>query len=348
MISLIGRPYCQKVLPLVYDESLSYLEQICKLRYKINEVIDEFNNWENIILELQEALQDIDGVKSDIEVLKGDIVTINTRLSELGTAVESVNKYAKSLEVRISNNEEAINNIIQMIANFNTNVDKKLDALEKKLTDMINSITIDFKDELTMLQLKVNQMKVNLQSQIDELKARVDNIDTTVLNPWHYKLGKVSQQRNTVLTYNDLADEVPTATEYNKLGLNASDYSSRGLSAIDYARRGKEKLHYYWVCSPAYGWWQEINNVLTSIVNYCSNTINANQYTAYDLTADEYSDLDMSAQEYYKFSINKLGVYLEGNVLQSNQFSFSVTDYVGSIDGVTSEYDDGVVSFVEI
>ena len=35
---------CAKVLPLVYDESLSYYESICKLVSKVNEVVNVYNN----------------------------------------------------------------------------------------------------------------------------------------------------------------------------------------------------------------------------------------------------------------------------------------------------------------
>lgn len=34
---------CQKVLPLVYDDSLSYYETLCKISAKLNEVIDAIN-----------------------------------------------------------------------------------------------------------------------------------------------------------------------------------------------------------------------------------------------------------------------------------------------------------------
>ena len=37
---------CQKVLPLVYDNSLSYYEAICKLTDKVNELVDIVNNLE--------------------------------------------------------------------------------------------------------------------------------------------------------------------------------------------------------------------------------------------------------------------------------------------------------------
>ena len=35
---------CYKVLPLVYDDSLSYYEVLCKLTNKINEVIESINS----------------------------------------------------------------------------------------------------------------------------------------------------------------------------------------------------------------------------------------------------------------------------------------------------------------
>lgn len=38
------KPFCQFVLPLVYDDSLSYYETVCKLTEKINEIIDLYNN----------------------------------------------------------------------------------------------------------------------------------------------------------------------------------------------------------------------------------------------------------------------------------------------------------------
>lgn len=44
---------CQKILPLVYDDSLSYYETLCKISAKLNEVIDAIN-------ELNEAQTEVD------------------------------------------------------------------------------------------------------------------------------------------------------------------------------------------------------------------------------------------------------------------------------------------------
>lgn len=47
------RYFCQKVLPAVYDDSLTYYELLCKLTYKLNEVITTQNTQVDAIKELQ-------------------------------------------------------------------------------------------------------------------------------------------------------------------------------------------------------------------------------------------------------------------------------------------------------
>lgn len=51
--------WCQKVLPLVYDASLSYYEMLCKVVDKLNEVVKLSNSWEDQYNQLQEAIQEI-------------------------------------------------------------------------------------------------------------------------------------------------------------------------------------------------------------------------------------------------------------------------------------------------
>lgn len=46
--------WCQKILPLVYDESLSYYEVLCKVQSKLNEVINSQNNLQNEFYQLKE------------------------------------------------------------------------------------------------------------------------------------------------------------------------------------------------------------------------------------------------------------------------------------------------------
>lgn len=52
--------WCQKVLPAVYDDSLSYYELLCKVVDYLNKVIDELNTQGDAITELQENVAALD------------------------------------------------------------------------------------------------------------------------------------------------------------------------------------------------------------------------------------------------------------------------------------------------
>ena len=53
---VIPTTYTQKVIPLAFDESLSYYEQICRINKKVNELISIFN--EQLTKELQDYIDE--------------------------------------------------------------------------------------------------------------------------------------------------------------------------------------------------------------------------------------------------------------------------------------------------
>ena len=68
------RMWCQKVLPLVYDDSLSYYEVLCKVVTYLNNVIEGTN-----------------GVIDDVEELKNDLATVQDWINNFDT------KYAEKI-----------------------------------------------------------------------------------------------------------------------------------------------------------------------------------------------------------------------------------------------------------
>ena len=91
------RFWCQKVLPLVYDDSLSYYEVLCKMKEKLNEIIAETNNWESMFDELEKVIQQIqewidnfdpEFVKKIIEELLGEMIFVE--ISDAGYIVYNV------------------------------------------------------------------------------------------------------------------------------------------------------------------------------------------------------------------------------------------------------------------
>lgn len=66
------RFWCQKVLPLVYDDSLSYYEVLCKVVHYINELIKNEN----------EIIENMDQLKAELEVVQEWINNFDTSYAE--------------------------------------------------------------------------------------------------------------------------------------------------------------------------------------------------------------------------------------------------------------------------
>lgn len=64
------RFWCQKVLPLVFDQSLSYYEVLCKIAQKLNELIAENNRQQEMIDKIPEIQSELDEINQEIEAIK--------------------------------------------------------------------------------------------------------------------------------------------------------------------------------------------------------------------------------------------------------------------------------------
>lgn len=85
--------WCQKVLPLVYDDSLSYYELLCKVVDYINNLIKNQNDIINV-LEIQ---------GSDIAVLKNDVKFLMEELDKIKNG-EYMGVYLQAIEKWIDKN----------------------------------------------------------------------------------------------------------------------------------------------------------------------------------------------------------------------------------------------------
>lgn len=76
------RFWCQKVLPLVYDDSLSYYEVLCKVVDYINKIIDDENA----------TVAQIEELQNELEVVQQWIANFNTTYAE-----EIIKKYIATM-----------------------------------------------------------------------------------------------------------------------------------------------------------------------------------------------------------------------------------------------------------
>ena len=63
-----------KIIPLVYDDSLSYYEFLCKVMQKLNEVITSLDNQNEI---LKATTDELNKIKSDITDLQTALIGVS-------------------------------------------------------------------------------------------------------------------------------------------------------------------------------------------------------------------------------------------------------------------------------
>lgn len=99
------RFWAQKVLPLVYDESLSYYEVLCKVVDYLNKVIENQVDWSGAI----------EGLENDIDELRDEIDIVNDELEKVKSG-DYVSLYLDSLKAWIDENlQELVARIVKQV-----------------------------------------------------------------------------------------------------------------------------------------------------------------------------------------------------------------------------------------
>lgn len=299
--------------PQVNDEIINLDWLINKIK-SMEHMLDE---WIAQAEELRQMLLNtIPGMQTDIATLQAQVAAIEQNIADLQQIRDALRDLTATTTARDNDLQNQINqintsydDIYYQIDILNSRIDNIKDVVGAEVMGMIHELSVNF-----------YKMKFELEAEMNEIRSRMDEIDTSVYNPWAGR--RVDQDENDKLIYADLADNVPTAEEYSELGLSSNDYDAYDISAYEYAVRGRKHFHLDWVYSPVLMLKQNISNVLTSIINFMLGTLSASEYAALDLTAEEYSNLDLTSEEYYSYNTNESGLsaseYAAISKLQSN------------------------------
>ena len=163
--------YCAKVLPLVFDNSLSYYEFLCKMCHKVNECIDalnaqnlqiiEFTKMVSLELEKFEKYVDerITGFENEIKKAWEDYKT------ELNQAWEDYKTELNAQwETEKQKNEQFRQ---QLLSDFNTL--KK--AIEKKQADFETKIKADFETYKQNVNAEIEQFETTSNANFAQFKT---------------------------------------------------------------------------------------------------------------------------------------------------------------------------------
>lgn len=286
-IKTYGRPpYCQKVLPLTYEDSLSYYETLCQLVHKLNEVIEEVNaiDPDNILSQVNKNVQE-----------------------QIDAYMESVTKQIENLSAEVGTVMDNVNTALTL---YHNQITLELQNATANLTNFVNT-------QLSQLKMYIdyqdNAIYAELRYQIELLKNSLPDLNTVyVRSPYSGKIVDIQTAIDELWEY--MRVNSLTAYEYDSLRLTADEYDSYELTAYNYdyfARRYIWKDPSYYMFNPWTGEWDTVQttirlletiikqqNLSTTYPVLSGGAIRAQAYDTKGITATEYDNLDILAQRY--------------------------------------------------
>ena len=138
------RFWCQKVLPLVYDDSLSYYELLCKVVDYLNNTMEDVNT----------AVEDVTNLNSAFGSLENHVNASETALVQAYNDLQDyVNSYFNNLDV-----QEEINNKLDIMAEDGT--------LDTILLPYFNAYKVEIDQEVNNMSNLVNTIDSSLSQEI--------------------------------------------------------------------------------------------------------------------------------------------------------------------------------------
>ena len=245
------RLLCRKVLPAVYDESLSYLEGLCKLVYKVNETIDSVNALNDNVGVLNDSVTELN---ARVEAVEGEIdgfeAEITRQFKELSESINAeVDAKLEDVETRVSTLEQSVDTKINQI-------ERQLVIFENTIREQLSSLETELRALLDAEILKINQMYETFEDDMkwyiyQEIQKALECIpDLTniyVVDPTTGRLSKVQVAINNIFTFS--AYNAFTIDEFNALGLSIDEVNSimvksipRGLTCYEWLHEAKKIL----------------------------------------------------------------------------------------------------------
>lgn len=146
--------YLPKIVPLVYDDCLSYYEFLNKVLNKLNEVIQYANN---LNLEVEQLKTAVETLQTLVDGFDERITGLETNMTNLQSAIDSINS-------SISNINTAIDSLQAQIYDEERYRRAGDEAVRSDLTNALNSYAATINNEVTNLTNIVNDITPTLAS----------------------------------------------------------------------------------------------------------------------------------------------------------------------------------------
>lgn len=187
-----GIPYlrfwCQKVLPAVYDQSLSYYEVLCKLAAFLNKMVEELEKMQDNIDALHKAYKDLqDWVNAEIARFEAHMEQhFDDLTQELWRRFEeyknntntTLQQWFHEYETTTTNNLNKKFN--DFVTNANTRIDQMFNTYTSSTNNEFNTWKNDFTNQYNQWKDEVNGQISTINSNISSLTNRVTALENMV------------------------------------------------------------------------------------------------------------------------------------------------------------------------
>lgn len=267
--------WCQKILPLSYDDSLSYYETLCRFADKVNELIERLNLY-------QEEYRDY--VDEQVSFLK-------TYIDEQDNATKTV------LEIKMENLK---NETERQMNELKLKLQETLDGVNNKLAEYSESLVRLYDFVVSDQNRQDIYFKNVLEEFYHKIWSLIDQYTNIIYNPTNGQLTTVEQAINDI--WNILRYQALTCIEFEWLGYSCDKWDSIGYSALDFdlysgVKYGK-RICDCWMINPYTGEKSLVTDVIYTLIGMRAEGLTTEQYDAKNLTASRFDSTNITAYDF--------------------------------------------------
>lgn len=165
--------WTQRVLPCVFDESLSYVEKINKLEEEFNNLINDYNDFgQNVVTEINTFEEETTNqINSFIQQVTDEINTFKSDVTnQLNTFETTITNRQNAFETRILEiTEEFETTINNDIATFKQTMTTQQEEFENRVTEQNQQFMNQVNSDINTMQEVVNEIPNTVTTQVNAI-----------------------------------------------------------------------------------------------------------------------------------------------------------------------------------
>lgn len=213
--------WTQRVLPCVFDESLSYVEKINKLEEEINKLIEEYNKFgQNVVTE----------INTFEEETTNQINTFIQQITnEINTFKSDITNQLNTFETTITNRQNAFETrILELTQEFETTINNDIATFKQTITTQQEQFETRVNNDINTMQEVVNEIPNTVTTQVNAITQPwlVANVPSMVESSVANNVNKVFDVDSLIYVTND--ETIEDLNNWTTTGL----YYGTSLSVI--------------------------------------------------------------------------------------------------------------------